>query len=73
MRSQFRPGQLPNETPFKSARSDISSFRTLYHGVQEIDAACSAKESQPGWYEIGMFTILTLRYWHLEVLLFFLF
>lgn len=53
MRSQFRKGELPNETPFRSARSDISSFQKLYHGVLQIDEACCAKESAPGWYETG--------------------
>lgn len=53
MRSQFKQGQLPNETPFRSARSDISSFRKLYLGVEEINGTCVGPEGQPGWYETG--------------------
>lgn len=52
MRSQFTEGQLPNETPFKSAGSDICSFSKMYQGLLEIDQACM-QDDKPGWYETG--------------------
>lgn len=53
MRNQFDWGELPHETPFRSAPSDISSFQTLYQGVREINAECASKNGQPGWYQSG--------------------
>lgn len=53
MRNQFDWGELPHETPFRSAPSDISSFQKLYQGVLEINAECASKNGQPGWYQSG--------------------
>lgn len=56
MRSEFSEGQLPNETPKRSARSDVSSFATLFTGVKKIYEECVVGGNQPGWYETGTFS-----------------
>lgn len=54
MRNMFVEGELPGETPSKSAGSDISSFAELYQNALEIYAECSQPEvNQPGWYPAG--------------------
>lgn len=54
MRNQFVKGELPGETPSKSAGSDISSFTQLYQNALDIYAKCSEPEvNQPGWYPAG--------------------
>ena len=53
MRSQFKEGELPAETPSPSARSDVSSFAQIYRGLDAIDRNC-ARYGVPGWYPAGM-------------------
>ena len=54
MRNMFVEGELPGDTPFKSAGSDISSFSQLYQNALDVYAKCSAPEvNQPGWYPAG--------------------
>lgn len=54
MRNMFVEGELPGETPFRSAGSDISSFTQLYHNAQDVYGRCSNPEvNEPGWYPAG--------------------
>ena len=53
MRSQFKEGELPAETPSPSARSDVSSFAQIFRGLGLIDYKC-AQDGNPGWYPAGM-------------------
>lgn len=54
MRNMFVEGELPDEIPFKSAGSDISSFTQLYQNAQDIYGKCSNPEvNEPGWYPAG--------------------
>ena len=54
MRNQFDWGELPHEIPFRSAPTDISSFKKLYQGILEIDTECVSKHGEPGWYQSGI-------------------
>lgn len=59
MRNQFREGELPGESPFRSAGSDISDFQKLYQAALETYAACGKPElSEPGWQPAGKRCIL---------------
>ena len=54
MRNMFVKGELPGETPSRSAGSDISSFSQLYQNALDVYAQCSEPEkSEPGWYPAG--------------------
>ena len=54
MRNMFVKGELPGETPSRSAGSDISSFRELYQNAMDIYAKCSEPQiNEPGWYPAG--------------------
>ena len=54
MRNMFVKGELPGETPSRSAGSDISSFSELSQNAQAVYAKCSAPQvNAPGWYPAG--------------------
>ena len=54
MRNMFVEGELPGETPYRSAGSDISSFAELYQNTLEVYSKCATPEvNQPGWYPAG--------------------
>lgn len=53
MRNQFKEGELPAETPTRSAGSDISSFSQIHQGLLDIDSKCSSENNEPGWYPLG--------------------
>lgn len=54
MRNMFLEGELPGETPSRSAGSDVSSFSELYQNALEVYAQCSEPEiNRPGWYPAG--------------------
>lgn len=54
MRNMFVEGELPGETPSRSAGSDISSFTELYQDALDVYAKCSEPEvNKPGWYPAG--------------------
>lgn len=54
MRNMFVEGELPGETPSKSAGSDISSFTDLYQNALDVYGKCSnPKVNEPGWYPAG--------------------
>ncbi|KAG6999309.1 hypothetical protein G7Y79_00036g072650 [Physcia stellaris] len=53
MRSEFRWGDLPGERPFRSARSDVSSFANLYRIVEDINSKCAEHGRVPGWHAAG--------------------
>ena len=56
MRNMFVKGELPGETPSRSAGSDISSFTQIYQNAQDVYGTCSNPEvNQPGWYPAGRF------------------
>ncbi|KAF6231637.1 hypothetical protein HO173_010169 [Letharia columbiana] len=64
MRNMFVEGELPGETPSKSAGSDISSFAELYQNALEIYAECSQPEvNQPGWYPAGDLNSIGVFIW----------
>ncbi|KAL9069679.1 MAG: hypothetical protein Q9161_005380 [Pseudevernia consocians] len=64
MRNMFMEGELPGETPFKSAGSDISSFSQLYQNALDVYAKCSAPEvNQPGWYPAGDLNSVAVFIW----------
>lgn len=54
MRNMFVEGELPGETPSRSAGSDISSFAELYQNALDVYAKCGEPEvNKPGWYPAG--------------------
>ena len=54
MRNMFVKGELPGETPSRSAGSDISSFAELYQNALDVYAKCGKPEvNKPGWYPAG--------------------
>lgn len=54
MRNMFVEGELPGETPSRSAGSDISSFTELYQNALDVYGKCSNPEvNEPGWYPAG--------------------
>ena len=58
MRNMFVEGELPGETPSRSAGSDISSFTELYQNALDVYSTCGAPEvNQPGWYPAGKASI----------------
>lgn len=58
MRNMFVKGELPGETPSKSAGSDISSFTQLFKNAQDVYGECSNPDvSAPGWYPAGGFSM----------------
>ncbi|KAL6716610.1 hypothetical protein ACLMJK_006178 [Lecanora helva] len=63
MRNQFNWGELPHETPFRSAPSDVSSFQKIYQGVLEINNECVEMDGQPGWYESGDLNSIAVFIW----------
>lgn len=70
MRNMFVAGELPGETPSRSAGSDISSFTQIYQNAQDVYGKCSNPEvNQPGWYPAGRFQVVTKSHFPLHLLL----
>ncbi|CAF9935767.1 hypothetical protein IMSHALPRED_010339 [Imshaugia aleurites] len=64
MRNMFVKGDLPGETPSRSAGSDISSFRELYQNAMDIYAKCSEPQiNEPGWYPAGDLNSIAVFLW----------
>jgi len=54
MRRDFPPGQLPMETRFAFAASDMATYKDLYHVAQAIIETCQSEGSvRPGWVAAG--------------------
>ena len=53
MRNTFKEGELPAETPRRSAGSDVSSFQQVYQALLDVDKKCSEPHGQPGWHPVG--------------------
>lgn len=65
MRNMFVEGELPGETPSRSAGSDISSFAELYQNALDVYAECSEPEvNKPGWYPAGEVSYIIQPYRH---------
>lgn len=62
MRSQFKEGELPAETPSPSAGSDVSSFAQIFRGLALIDYKC-AQDGIPGWYPAGDLNSIAVFIW----------
>ena len=55
MRNMFVQGELPGETPTRSAGSDISSFTVLHQSALEVySQCCNPAVNKPGWFPAGM-------------------
>ncbi|KAL2038347.1 hypothetical protein N7G274_008996 [Stereocaulon virgatum] len=63
MRSQFKQGELPFETPSPSALSDVASFEDLWRGLQDVAKRCSYPFSTPGWYPAGDLNSIAVFIW----------
>lgn len=64
MRNMFVEGELPGETPSKSAGSDISSFTDLYQNALDVYGKCSNPEvNEPGWYPAGDLNSIAVFIW----------
>lgn len=64
MRNMFVEGELPGETPSRSAGSDISSFAELYQNALDVYAECSEPEvNKPGWYPAGDLNSIGVFLW----------
>lgn len=64
MRNMFVEGELPGETPSRSAGSDVSSFTQLYQNALDVYSTCGTPEvNQPGWYPAGDLNSIGVFLW----------